>query len=111
MKLKVNDAITMKSFVGFVIAVFVFFFMNVSFSLEWSLSFKFLLYVTLTAMIMILGIQRPGITAFMRDVFEALNDGRIDASEKLRLIQSAKDNLFSTWAELTEEVYKKESDT
>jgi len=110
-KIQTSDAITKNAFVGFVIAIFVFFFMNVS--IDWndwwhSSALKFALYVLLMAFLVIVEIPRPGIAAFLTDVFGALNDGRLTPEEKLQLIQSAKDNLFGQWAELSAIVAQKE---
>ena len=109
-KIKLNDAITKSSFIGFVIAIGIFYFMNVDFKIEWPLptEVKFILYVLLTSMLVILEIPRPGIAKFMMDVFKALNDGKLTPAEKLNLIQSAKDNLFGQWADLSEIVAKEE---
>ena len=109
-KIKLNDAITKSSFIGFVIAICIFYFMNVEIEWEWPLppKVKYILYVIFIALLVILEIPRPGISAFMMDVFKALNDGKLTPAEKLNLIQSAKDNLFGQWADLSEIVAKEE---
>lgn len=108
-KIQLSDAITKKSFIGFVIAIFIFFAMNVDLEWEWPLptELKFVLYVFMMAGLVILEIPRPGISKFMMDVFEALNDGRLTPEEKLAIIQSAKDNLFGQWADLSAIVERK----
>jgi len=108
---QLNDAITKKSFIGFVIAIFIFYFMNVEVVVAWPLpsNLKFILYVFLIGALVILEIPRPGISMFMMDVFKALSDGKLTPEEKLQIIQSAKDNLFGQWADLSEIVAKKET--
>lgn len=108
--IQLNDAITKKSFIGFMIAIFIFFFMNVEVEWTWPLAsnLKFVFYVFLMGILVILEIPRPGISKFMIDVFEALNDGKLTPEEKLQIIQSAKDNLFGQWADLSQLVAKKE---
>ena len=109
-KIKLNDAITKSSFIGFVVAIGIFYFMNVEIEWEWPLppKVKYILYVIFIALLVILEIPRPGISKFMMDVFEALNDGKLTPAEKLNLIQSAKDNLFGQWADLSAIVAKAE---
>ena len=110
-KIQTSDAITKNAFMGFVIAIFIFFFMNVA--IDWadwwhSSELKFALYVLIMAFLVIVEIPRPGIAQFLTDVFGAMNDGRLTPEEKLQLIQSAKDNLFGQWAELSAIVAQKE---
>ena len=109
-KIQLNDAITKKSFIGFMIAIFIFFFMNVEVEFAWPLPtpLKFVLYVAMMGLLVILEIPRPGISKFMMDVFEALNDGKLTPTEKLAIIQSAKDNLFGQWADLSKIVAEEE---
>ena len=104
MKLKLTDAITKKAFIGFIITIFIFFFMNVD--IDWTdwTELKFVVYVLMIGALVILEIPRPGISAFMTDVFVALNDGKLTPAEKLQIIQSAKDNLFGQWADLSNAV-------
>ena len=108
-KIQLNDAITKKSFIGYMIAIFIFYFMNVDVEWTWPLAsnLKFIFYVFLMGVLVILEIPRPGISKFMVDVFEALNDGKLTPEEKLQIIQSAKDNLFGQWADLSQVVASK----
>ena len=109
-KIKLNDAITKKAFLGFMIAIAIFYFMNIDVEWVWPLpaNLKFIVYVSLMGILVILEIPRPGIAKFMTDVFEALNDGKLTPAEKLSLIQSAKDNLFGQWADLSRLVAEEE---
>jgi len=104
MRIKLTDAITKKAFIGFMITIFIFFFMNVD--IDWTdwTELKFVIYVLMIGALVVLEIPRPGISAFMTDVFVALNDGKLSPSEKLQIIQSAKDNLFGQWADLSNAV-------
>ena len=108
MKIKLTDAITKKAFIGFIIAIFLFFFTNVPIDWKDIKDWKFILYVLAVGILIILEVPRPGISAFMTDVFLALNDGKLTPVEKLQIIQSAKDNLFGQWADLSQVVAEEE---
>lgn len=111
-KAKLNDAISVKTFVSYVIAIIFFFVMNVVlgtnvidlinvfhwYQLGWV---KFLFYTVITTILVLFGIERPGIAKFFVDLFAALRDGKLSAEEKLYLIESATDNIFSQWANLS----------
>jgi len=61
---------------------------------------KFLSYTALTTALVLYGIERPGLAKFFVDLFGALRDGKLTAEEKVFLIESATDNIFSQWANL-----------
>ena len=106
-KFKLNDAITKKTFLTFVLGLLFFYVMNVLLESE-SIDpkIKFIIYVCFMFILVLFGIERPGVGAFMNDVFTALRDGKLTAEEKVFLIESATDNIFSYWANLKAVVAK-----
>jgi len=116
-RIKLNDAIALKTFLSYVIAILFFFIMNVVLKDDmivehwWQIGWvKFIAYMSLTTALVLFGIERPGLAKFFVDLFAALRDGKLTAEEKIFLIESATDNIFSEWANLKAVVMPKEKE-
>ena len=48
--------------------------------------------------------------SYVKGIVEDLNDGKLTPEEKLHIIQSAKDNLFGQWADLSQQVEEKKEE-
>lgn len=118
--IKINETVSRKAFIGFVVAVIFFMITNIDtlngnwaitgwFGLPicvWNYFWKILIYTIGTALILLLGINNPGINKFIVALQQALRDGTITPQEKLNLIELAKDEFLGAWADLTQLVAK-----
>ena len=108
-KLKILDAIPTSQFIGFVIAIIIFILTNIG--LDWekdglqSPTIKVIGYIIAAALIVSLGIKKPGFAGFMSKLIETLRDGKISPEEKLQLIEAFKDEFLGQWADLSSMIY------
>jgi hypothetical protein len=122
-QIKVAEQVSRKAFIGFVVAVIFFMITNADtlvgdwtvlgwFQLPlcvWNYFWKILVYTLGTAIILLLGINHPGINNFINALLKALRDGTITPQEKLNLIEIAKDEFLGEWADLTQLVAQQEA--
>jgi hypothetical protein len=118
--IKLNETVSRKAFIGFIVAVIFFMITNFDTLLGdwnvtgwfgipiciWNYFWKTLVYTIGTGIIILLGINNPGINHFITKLLEALRDGTITPEEKLDLIQTAKDEFLGQWADLSNLVAK-----
>ena len=119
-KLKILDAIPRGQFLGYVIAMLIAFLTNMGklngdwttfVFLEfpdplWDFLLGFLANWAIITLVVMLGIERPGINHFITELMKALRDGKLSPEEKLHLINLIKDEFLGQWADLTTNVYE-----
>ena len=124
MKLKTLDAIPTKQFAGFVIALLISFFTNIDKllgnwdQLIWNwipeplmdFMLGFFGNTIILVLVIVFGIERPGINNFITKLIEALRDGKLTPEEKLELINALKDEFLGQWADLTSLVLQKKEE-
>jgi|GEM_PF-3629397 len=126
MKLKTLDAIPRNQFLGFIVAIVIAFLTNAS-KLEgdwseyiylfgwkfiqqplWSFCIGFFGNTLILTLVVVFGIERPGVNHFVTELIKALRDGKLSPEEKLHLIEILKDEFLGQWADLSNYVYGKE---
>jgi hypothetical protein len=112
-KIKLQQSIGIKAFIGFVVAINLFFITTVGIPTDsWKIFIgdsktKFLLYVDGISILLCLGITRPSFNKFFSELVLALRDFKLSAEERLHLIEVLKDEFLGNYADLTIEVAKK----
>ncbi len=112
-KIKLQQSIGIKAFIGFIVAINIFFITTVGIPTEsWKIFIgdnrtKFLLYLDGIAILLCLGITRPSVNKFLSELILALRDFKLSAEERLHLIEILKDEFLGNYADLSIEVSKK----
>lgn len=104
-KVKPIENITRAMFIGFVIAVLIFFFTNVKINWTDPLhdgAFRFIGYFLIMATVIVLSIERPSVSKFFKALYEALQDGKLTPEEQVGLIRLAFTEFLGFWADLTQ---------
>jgi hypothetical protein len=113
-KVVIAETVSKKAFLSFIIAIVIFMVTNVDIlvngdwttrvwlipSCLWYYLLKVLGYTFITGLLILFGIQHPGISRLIEGIQDALRDGKITPQEKLGLIMLAKDEFLGAWADL-----------
>ena len=103
--LKLIDTITPKMFMGFFAAILIFFISNVR--IEWWTwtdgAFRFLVYAFIMFLLVLLGIDRPGIFSFLQKVFQIATNSKYSAVQKESLIRTAIIELVGLYTDFMEQ--------
>jgi hypothetical protein len=113
-KIKAVESFSRTGFIGFCVAILIFFFSNVKINWEdpWSDgAFRFVCYFIVIASVLIIGVDRPNVSKFFKALYEALSDGKLTAEEQIGLVRLAFGDIMQWWADMTQGVSAKEKQT
>ena len=110
---KINQSISRNGFIGFVVSVIISFIMefvlgNEEAKIQIPNWVKFIIYMIMISLVLIFGVEKPNMMAFLKTVRDALADGKLTAEEAMAIIRQGWFLLLGFWADVSQVAQKEE---